>query len=346
MNHNLKLELVSVVSALPKHFELNSIEGLSLFGMEIKKIIKLTGIDKRHIAKEGLSVLDLSVSAVERLISINNIDKTKISLLIYVSFTFENRLPGDANKLASLIGLNPNTLVLDLSSACSGYLNGLRVVSSIIENMADDNFAILINGDVQSKFVSKKDRGTYPVFGDASTASLIKKGNSTFELEFLSMGEGSSDLNIKGFSSKSTTKQSDFDYFSTDNINSINNFHIYMNGISVYNFVVNDVSSLIKNYLLKYTPSFDYFIPHQANEFITKTLSKNLHLTDKLLISSNEFGNVGSSSIPLTIAKHIPNNSNKSYILLLSGFGAGLSANVGRIQTSVNFLSDIIYIGE
>lgn len=344
MTYHHNLEIKSVVGALPLNFELNSREGIEIFGQEIKKIITLTGVDKRHIANQNTSVLDLAVSAIKRIISLNKIDLNKIVAVIYVTFTFENRLPGDVNKLINVIGLPKTTLGLDLSSACSGFLNGFFVASTILNSLPDDSIVLLVDGDVQSKFVSKKDRSTYPVLADASTVTLLKKGKKTNPINFLSLGEGQNELCIKGFSSKRYTQLSDFELNSTDNVNYLNNFNIYMNGISIYNFVVNHVIPLIKNFKDGLNDSFDFFIPHQANEFITKTIAKKIDLSDKLLISSNEFGNVGSASIPLTIARHVPNNSGKSFNLLLSGFGAGLAANVSIIQTSPDIICDIIYV--
>jgi 3-oxoacyl-[acyl-carrier-protein] synthase-3 len=346
MNHSHNLELLSCVSCLPKNFELNSKEGFDLFGKDIHKVITLTGIDKRHIAPEGLSVLDLAVESAKRLFDIYEVDKNKIGVIIYISYTFENRLPGDVNKLVYLLDLPRNIPTFDLSGACSGFLQGLFLASVSISNLPDDMIALIINGDVQSKFISKRDRGTYPVFGDCATSSIFKKSSKKYAIKFLSKGENEDDLKIKGFSSKYSPNHSDFDFYSFDKINYLNNFNIHMNGISVYNFVINDVKNLIFDFLKNNSfDNFDYFIPHQANEFISKNLAKNLNIYDKLLISSNEFGNVGSSSIPLTITRHIPNKNN-SVTILLSGFGAGLSANCTLMNISKNFKSDIIYMGE
>jgi len=344
-HHFLNVELISSVSALPSNFELNSKEGYDLFGNDINKIITLTGINKRHLAPEGMSTLDLAYAAANRLIELNNINRSEIALIVYVSFTFENRLPGDVNKLVSLLKLPNNIIAIDLSSACSGYLTGLLMVSSILNSLSVNSVALMIDGDVQSRFVSKKDRGTYPVFGDAVNASLLKKSDFKSKITFLSMGEGQNDLNIKGFSSKQFTKLSDFDLSTLDGANFHNNFNIFMNGISVYNFVLNHVNPLIKEYLNDYNQHFDFFVPHQANEFITRNLAKRLGLGGKLLISSNEFGNVGSCSIPLTLTRHISNSSSHPFFVLISGFGAGLSANCTILKINPFFKSDIIYLG-
>jgi 3-oxoacyl-[acyl-carrier-protein] synthase-3 len=344
MNYNLKLELLSIVGCLPLNFESNSKEGFIQFGNEIDKIIRLTGINKRHIATKNMSSLDLGFHAAEHLIKVNNIDKSKVSILINVSYTFENRLPGDSNKISYLLGLNKSTFCIDISSACSGYLNALLFASTFLSSIEEESFAIIIDGDVQSKFVSKTDRATYPVFADASTASLLTKSNLTSFINFLSLGEHQDELCIRGFSSKSKPEISDFNLTSYSGNNSLNNFQIYMNGLAVYNFVINDVSNLIRDYVKNLIDKIDFFVPHQANDLITKALAKKVGLIDKLLISSNEFGNVGSCSIPLTIARHLPIKSGKKMNLLLSGFGAGLAANCGTISTSENFISDILFL--
>jgi 3-oxoacyl-[acyl-carrier-protein] synthase-3 len=342
--YHLNLDLVSVFSAVPKNYELNTNEGRSLFGNDIDKIIRLTGINKRHIAQEGLSVFDLSFLAAKNLLDSSEINKKDIKVVLYVSFTHENNLSGDVNKLISLLGLPSNILSIDIKSACSGYLSTTLLASSILTSFDENSYALVIDGDVQSKFISKQDRATYPILGDASTASLFKKSKSTSLVYSFSKGSGQNDLIIKGFSSKFTPKIDDFNAYSYDGKNSINNFNIFMNGLNVYKFVLLDVLPLIKSYLSDNGNDFNFFVPHQANLLIVNDLAKHLDLVPKTLISLNEFGNVGSCSIPLTISKHLPNNKDFPFRLLISGFGAGLAANVGFLNVLPYFKSEILYV--
>jgi len=337
-------DLLATVSALPKNFELNSEHGRLLYGSEIDKIIKLTGINKRHIAPENLSVFDLSLAAAQNLLKLTNIDPKKIKVLLYVSFTHENNLSGDANKLLFNLNLPNDILTLDIKSACSGFLSTALLASAILSNFDEESYALIVDGDVQSKFISREDRGTYPILADAATASLFKKSINNSKIFSFSKGSGQKDLFIKGFSSKNKPVPENFNSYSYDGKNKINDFQIFMNGLNVYKFVLFDVLPLINEFINQTNCEFDFFVPHQANGLIVSDLSKRLGLINKTLFSLNEYGNVGSCSIPLTISMHIPNNSDKSYKLLISGFGAGLSANVGIINVAPHFKSNILFI--
>ena len=100
-----------------------------------------------------------------------------------------------------------------------------------------------------------------------------------------------------------------------------------MNGAKIFEFALNEVPLQVKKLLVKSKNtinSIDYFVFHQANKFLIKTLMKNLKIPNKKIIYSiGEFGNTHSASIPITIFKNLKNRSNLK--ILISGFGVGYS---------------------
>jgi 3-oxoacyl-[acyl-carrier-protein] synthase-3 len=103
-----------------------------------------------------------------------------------------------------------------------------------------------------------------------------------------------------------------------------------MDGAAVFNFTITEVPAEIRNLMSKVNltlDDIDYFVPHQANKFITDHIAKKFKLNpDKVLYSLQKYGNTSSVSIPLTIVSElfdmVQDNEMK---LLLSGFGVGLS---------------------
>jgi 3-oxoacyl-[acyl-carrier-protein] synthase-3 len=72
---------------------------------------------------------------------------------------------------------------------------------------------------------------------------------------------------------------------------------------------------------------YEYFIFHQANEYLIKFLAKRAGISyEKVPLSINRFGNTGAASVPLTlsVAGRPPGNSGAFQVMLL-GFGVGLS---------------------
>ena len=60
----------------------------------------------------------------------------------------------------------------DVNAACSGYLYALQSAFDFISN-APTKKVIVITAETLSPMVNKEDPKTYPLFGDAATASLI-----------------------------------------------------------------------------------------------------------------------------------------------------------------------------
>ena len=119
----------------------------------------------------------------------------------------------------------------------------------------------------------------------------------------------------------------DLIYNSTGINDSKNKKFVEMDGAKIFEFALNEVPLQVKKLLVKSKNtinSIDYFVFHQANKFLIKTLMKKLKIPNrKIIYSIGEFGNTHSASIPITIFKNLKNRSNLK--ILISGFGVGYS---------------------
>jgi 3-oxoacyl-[acyl-carrier-protein] synthase-3 len=98
----------------------------------------------------------------------------------------------------------------------------------------------------------------------------------------------------------------------------------------VFNFALARVPHSIDaalNLANKEKEDIDFFVLHQANGLITKTIARKLALPmDRFLSSIDHFGNTSSGSIPLTLVVNSAIfKENKAYSMILSGFGVGFS---------------------
>ena len=60
----------------------------------------------------------------------------------------------------------------DVNAACSGYIYALQSAFDFISN-APTKKVIVITAETLSPMVNKEDQKTYPLFGDAATATLV-----------------------------------------------------------------------------------------------------------------------------------------------------------------------------
>ena len=73
----------------------------------------------------------------------------------------------------SFCGLGREVICMDINQGCCGYLLGLMQAFMLLE-LESVNKVILVNADVISKKVSKQDRNSYPLAGDAATITIVE----------------------------------------------------------------------------------------------------------------------------------------------------------------------------
>ena len=214
---------------------------------------------------------------------------------------------------------------------CSGFIYGLSTVYSYMQQHGFRK-ALLLDGETRSKVYSPKDRNTAFLFGDAGVAALIEKDEKYEESIFSLNSDGSRGnlimIHAGGYrnpSSIETLKEKVID----EHGNIRSDEQAYMNGPDVFNFLIREVPKDVKN-TLEYAEtdkeSIDYFVFHQANDYINSYLAKKLKLDkDKIPMSIEKFGNTSSVSIPLTIATELQDKLDEKRKVLLCGFGVGLS---------------------
>jgi 3-oxoacyl-[acyl-carrier-protein] synthase III len=315
---------------------------------DVKEIVDKTGIEERRFAPEGMCASDLVFAAAQKLLEDNQVEKSEIDLLVFVSQTPDYRMPATAVILQHRLGLSKATMAFDISLGCSAYVYGLSVVFSLVQSGAIRK-ALLLVGETRSRAYHPKDRKTAFLFGDGGTASLIEK-NEKFGKSFFSLNsDGSLENLIKipagGYRNQSSSASveekviDDYGNISTDE-------HGRMDGAEVFNFVLREIPgdlSIIQEFASKAKDDIDYFVFHQANAFMNGYLRKKLKLDpEKVPSCIKDFGNTSSVSIPLTIASQLKNKVNGKKTLLLSGFGVGMSWASAVLETNDLNISDLV----
>lgn len=316
----------------------------------VRKVVDKIGIYERRFADEHTCASDLCYAASERLIADLQVDKSEIDVLIFISQTPDYRMPATAFLLQERLGLPKTTMAFDLTLGCSAFLYGLSIGYSLLQQ-PHIRKVLLLDGETRSKVYSPKDRKTAFLFGDAGAAVLLEKGekygNSYFSLN--SDGSMADTIKIEGGgyrmpSSEETLRERVVD--ENGNIRSLEQG--YMDGDDVFNFVASKVPKDIK-YLCTEVgediQSMDYYLLHQANNFMNQFLVKKLKLDEKKVPSSiAKFGNTSSASIPLTIVSELQNQLSGNKKLMLSAFGVGLSWGTIILQTNNCHISSLVEI--
>ena len=342
--------ILGMAGAVPKKV-INNYEYTSHFSKdEVKKVVDKVGIKERRFADKDTCSSDLCFAAADKLFSDLDIDRSEIDLLIFVSQTPDYKMPATSVILQDRLGLNKSTIAFDISLGCSGFVYGLSVIYSFMQGVGVRK-ALLLDGETRSRVYSPKDRKTAFLFGDAGVAALIEKDKKYGKSYFSLNSNGSLQHLIKidaggarNPSSPETLKEKVVD----EHGNIRHDEHGYMDGREVFNFVIKEIPKDFKNILLfskTNKEDIDYFIFHQANNFMNNYLMKKLKLSeDRVPATIHKFGNTSSVSIPITIVSELRDKLKNKKTIFLSGFGVGMTWASSVLNVENCKISEIVEI--
>ena len=312
---------------------------------EIKKTIESIGVRERRIADADVCASDLACKAAEKLLEDNDIDPKSIDVLLFMSQTADYRIPATAPLLQYRLGLPIDTMALDLSLGCSGYVFALSTAYAYA-SLPSINRVLLLDGETFSKIVNRKDKVDWPLYGDAATATLVEKGvfgDSTFLLR--SDGSGRDTVIIQDGMRNPITNESLIER-KNENGDIHNGLEVYMDGMDVFNFAMKRVPKTIKE-MTEVTgialEEIDWLVFHQANRFMTDFFVKKLKFnSERVPYCLDRYGNTSSTSVPLTMVSELHDKLKNGDKVMMAGFGAGLSWGVSLVTMSGCRISPVI----
>lgn len=314
-------------------------------------LIKTIGVEKKRQVEKGVISSDLCYEAAKKLIDELVWEKEEIQILIFVSQTRDYLMPATSGILQDRLGLPKTCMALDVDMGCSGYVYGLSVISSLI-SAGKIKKALLLAGEVPTPNISYEDKSTFPLFGDAGTATALEyeENNNSFVFNLQSDGKGHKAIMIPdGGMRNYIDPENTFKQIKYAEGIIRNKAQISLDGLEVFNFTLREVAVNVRKTLKENSMSIediDYFVFHQANKLMNETIRKQLKIpVEKFPYSINKFGNTSSASIPLTIISELKNEvQSKKLNFLFSGFGVGLSWGSVILQTDKILCPEIIEI--
>ena len=318
------------------------------FGEGLSSTIKAIGIDERRVVKkDDTTSLDLSLIAAKELLK-KKFDVSEFGAIVFVTLTPDNLMPNNASYVQHLLNFPQNIIAFDINHACSGYIYGLWNAAMIANNI--NKKVLLLDGDVNSHYVSPWDRSTALLFGDAGSATVVsptKEGNE-WNFTFMTDGSHRKALNV-GIGFRNLLTKESLEYKEYPDGSKRRDIDMSMKGEDVFNYVVLTVPKIIKNFLEdieQETDDYNYLILHQANAFMLRKLARKIKFPlERVPISMNKFGNTSSVSIPLNLCSELQREiSNSKNNLLLCGMGAGLSTGLASIETNGCFIPNVVEV--
>lgn len=315
---------------------------------ERKNLIKTIGVEQKYQAPRGTATSDLCYFAAEKLLKELDWDKNSVDLLLFASQSRDYILPATACILQNRLKLPVKCAAMDIVMGCSAYNYTLSVAYSMLSSGLMKR-ALLLVGEISS-IGSYRDKTTYPLFGDAGTATALefKDGYANAYFNMQTDGSGYRAIHIPESGYRKAPSKSSFDAERFGKGIIRHRGHVSLDGLEVFNFSLREVPVNIKK-TLKYAEmsldDIDYYIFHQANLLMNDTIRKITKIDPvKMPYSLNKFGNTSSASIPLTMVTQLGNElRSKEMKLMMTGFGVGLSWGSNIVSTEKVVCPDIVW---
>jgi 3-oxoacyl-[acyl-carrier-protein] synthase-3 len=346
---NIKVQ--GFAACVPKHIENN--ENLNLLGdsEQIIKFIETTGIKQRHTVKgQSIRTSDMCLVAAEKLLKELNWNKNDVDCLLFVSQTSDYIFPATSCILQDKLGLSNDCFTMDISLGCSGWIHGMATISALLQNGGFKK-GLLLAGDTSTMTKSPFDKSSYPLFGDAGTATAIEfvEGVDGIMVHTSTDGKGHGAIIIPDGGFRNFYSPESEIYKEYEDGSRRNNLQTFMDGAAVFTFGITkgprSVFALSEKYNLNLA-EIDYFVFHQANKFMVEKIRNKIKIpSEKVPYSLDEYGNTSCSSIPLTIVTRLSNKiQNEKLKIMTCAFGVGLSWGSIYFETDGIVCPEIIMI--
>ena len=340
-------KISAVYSVLPSH-EVDFMDEAGNYAfseVQMKKLKKVMGFGTRRVAIEGETVGDYAIYGIQQMLKDGVFKESEIGAIIVTTTSPDHFIPPISNIVQGKFDFDEDVVCIDISQGCCGYTVGLTYAFMTLNAMQDKK-VLLIAGDLLSFKVSKRDRASRPITGDAVSISVIEnsKDDNTAYCSLKNDGKDAFAVYIPAGGTRmpitpETTKEEEDEFG-----NWRGKQHLVMLGDLVFNIIINKTPEVMEELLAKSgdkMDDIDYFVCHQSSSFTLKKLAQRLEVTEQRLFNDivPKYGNSSSATIPVTLCEHnegmFADGGKKKVMFAAFGTGMSLGAVLMDIEKPV-----------
>jgi 3-oxoacyl-[acyl-carrier-protein] synthase III len=280
-----------------------------------------TGIERRHIAAEGQTTVDMAEQAARRAIEAAGVTPAEVDLIVFGTTTPDLVFPNCGTLLQARLGAR-GCPAFSVETACSGFIYALSIADKFVK-AGESKCALVIGAETLSRITDWNDRNTAVLFGDGAGALVLKPSAEpgVMSTHLHSDGEYKDLLHIESGISRG---------FKIDPATNKVDLGIKMDGREVFKVAVTKLGAAVDEALAANgleKSAVDWLIPHQANIRIIGAMAKRLDLPmEKVILTVQDHGNTSAASVPLALDTGVRDGRIKrGDLLLLEAFGGGFT---------------------
>jgi 3-oxoacyl-[acyl-carrier-protein] synthase-3 len=276
------------------------------------------GISERRIARKEESTSDLCVKAAENLFQSSDLQPHEVGILVVCTQNGDYKLPHTSAVLQHRLGLSTQVAAFDINLGCSGYIYSLAAIQAWMQ-VHQVSHSLLFTCDPYSRIVNSDDRGTAPIFGDAATVSWIST-QSNNRLQRSVFGTDGAHYEALIVRNSGTRMEGDWPHRCG---------FLEMDGRILYEYMLRAIPLAVRECLIQNgltVSEIDYYIFHPGSRHLLEGIRKGLGIPEtKMICNLQSLGNTVSSTVPLALAEMMGKETMSGKLVLLCGFGVGLS---------------------
>jgi 3-oxoacyl-[acyl-carrier-protein] synthase III len=273
-----------------------------------------TGIERRHIAADGETTVDLAEHAARRALEAAGVAPAEVDFIAFGTTTPDLVFPNCGTLLQQRLGCR-GVPAFSLETACAGFMYALSIADKYVR-CGEVRRALVIGAETLSRITDWSDRATAVLFADGAGAVVLEPAATPGVLsthlhsdgeykDLLYCGSGVS----KGFGPKLV---------------------ISMAGSEVFKVAVTKLGQVVDETLAANgldRTSLDWLVPHQANIRIIQATARKLEMPmERVIVTVQDHGNTSAASVPLALDVAVRDGRiRRGELLLLEAFGGGFT---------------------
>jgi 3-oxoacyl-[acyl-carrier-protein] synthase III len=277
-----------------------------------------TGIERRHIAADGETTVDLAEKAARSALDAAGLKPADVDFIAFGTTTPDLIFPNCGVLLQGRLGCRGGA-AFSVETACSGFMYALSIADKYVR-LGEAKRALVVGAETLSRITDWTDRSTAILFADGAGAVVLEPDQQPGILSTHLHADGSYKDFLYCAGGVSTARGSGQDPRPA----------IAMVGNEVFKIAVTTLAKAVDETLAANQldrSAINWLVPHQANIRIIQAISRRLDLPmERTIITVQEHGNTSAASVPLALDVAVRDGRIKrGDLLLLEAFGGGFT---------------------
>jgi 3-oxoacyl-[acyl-carrier-protein] synthase-3 len=288
-------------------------------------ITSRTGMKERRISH--VPGIELAITAARRAIACAGMRGEDIEVVIYGSCSNDELVPNSASGVQQRIGAK-NAASFDVNTACTSFMYGLSIGSSMIKSGIFKN-ALIIGVELISQYMDWDNRNVAVLFGDGAAAMVLKASDQKAGViaeKLQCYADSRQILRVRGMGTMYANLGVQYGQTTWD-----------FDGQEIFRKAVQGMSDASLDVMRQAGVTMEdiaLVVPHQANLRIIDAVAKRAGASaDKVFLTVQKYGNMSSATAPVALVEaveqgRVPPNS----LVLMPAFGGGLTLSAHLIR--------------